>query len=378
MAAPAFNQQGFDAVLQQMGQMANTIQQLQQANQALQQGGGGAPPAAAAPRARHLPTTFFLGREQDDWTSFRRQFENINQFYGYEQQQGKIALFTCMKGQAAVAVADINHLDMALAVNDVLQMYELKFLPPAASKMARVRFNQARQEGKEDLLSYHGRMRALWMRAYPGPNQPEAMLIERFIRGIQRQVIRTAVDRANPADYDAALAAAQHEKSVQDQEQYHTTGHMPGLKTNLGADAMDIGALTLEEQEKPGDINAVTPQTQCYNCKGYGHIQSKCWKRKMIAEVAEVHAALPQGKTTPNKRVSFIIRNRNAAPRRDPRREAERRTTGNGGERKQYVRRFLNEICEILGEEEDEPDDDDTDPEGGQNEEESGDEQPDF
>jgi hypothetical protein len=189
-----------------------------------------------------------------------------------------------------------------------------------------------------------------------------------------------AVDRANPADYDAALAAAQHEKSVQDQEQYHTTGHMPGLKTNLGGEPMDIGALTLEEQEAPGDINAVTPQTQCYNCKGYGHMQAKCWKPKRAADISEVHALPAKAKPTGNgnKRVAYIIRNRNAAPRKDPRKQGDQRG-GGSGERKQYVRRFLNEICELLDDEDEDEDHEEDDPgPEDQPKDESGDDQPDF
>jgi hypothetical protein len=202
-----------------------------------------------------------------------------------------------MKGAAAIAVTDVDHLDNATDLAALLVLYEAKFLPPAASKVARAKFSQAIQQNGEEILNFHGRVNALWARAYPGGGMPEGIKTEKFIQGLRRQGIRVAVNRANPATYDEALVAAQHEKSVLDQEHYHTTGNLPGLKNiqavNNAGEPMDINALMQEEDEE--GINAITPQTQCYFCKGFGHITSQCSRRNMhgTPATAAVHAAVP-------------------------------------------------------------------------------------
>jgi hypothetical protein len=62
---------------------------------------------------------------------------------------------------------------------------------------------------------------------------------------------------------------------------------------NNAGEPMDINALMQEEDDE--GINAITPQTQCYFCKGFGHITSQCSRRSVYGApiTAAVHAAVP-------------------------------------------------------------------------------------
>ena len=74
-------------------------------------------------RPRPLPSnTTYGGKDEEDWVTFRDNFYNIVLFYEYNDQQGKRALRACMKGAAALSVAQIDHENPAQSLNDLLDV----------------------------------------------------------------------------------------------------------------------------------------------------------------------------------------------------------------------------------------------------------------
>ena len=235
------------------------------------------PPPPGPPRNPRLPNLRYDGKEEDDWTSFREAFVNNSRFHGYSDQQAKWALKSCMKGPAFLSIQGLDHEDDQLSATDLLNAYEAKFMPLAASDLSRARFETATQEAKEHLLQWHGRLQMLFVRAYGGHGQAmgEAMLIRAFARGIRNRRIREHVLRSQPATYDAALGSAQTEQAVLDSANY-IPGSAPPFATNIAGQSQ-AGHGANQGRGEPMEIGAMgTGKIQCHTCHLFGHIARDC------------------------------------------------------------------------------------------------------
>ncbi len=91
----------------------------------------------------------------------------------------------------------------------LLNLYEQRFLPAAASDIARVTFRQASQKEDEPILAWSSRLRLLNSRAYP--NMPAADqetntdLIEAFVVRLNNKVTADRIWNRRPDTYAQAL-----------------------------------------------------------------------------------------------------------------------------------------------------------------------------
>lgn len=203
----------------------------------------------------------------DDWIVFRRHFENTAALNGFSDEQKRYALAGAMSGKAALATLDIEVGRFGADYPTIVSEYAARFIPAAASQLARAEFDGVRQGPKEKVLDYHGRLRALYNRAYPD-NRDDVLLIRKFILGLRRKELRLQAMRTYPETYADALNVAQNEASVQ---------QMVSL-TELGAAAqvsepMEIGAI-----DRPSSEGKKGP---CHHCGRAGHWKRECyeWKR---------------------------------------------------------------------------------------------------
>jgi len=257
-----------------------------------------AAPAADAPRNPRMPNLSFEGKDNDDWMSFRAAFINACNFNRYTDQQAKFALLGCMRGSAFLTVANIDHQYFGNHYVDLLDEYELKFLPPAASDLARTRYETATQGAKESVLEWHGRLRMLHTRAY-GNEGNESQLIRAFSHGLRSRKVKENLLRAQPRTYDDALNVAQTEQAVQDSMNF-IPGSVPSFATTIagqkprrkdGAEPMDIGAI------------GATGRRLCHTCHADDHLAKDCKLMKKSDVVAAKGAANLGNKTTyPNKK----------------------------------------------------------------------------
>jgi hypothetical protein len=229
---------------------------------------GGAAPAAAgvvgAPFVvaagggrRILPRITFANTDKEDWLSFKESFLNFCRFQRYANDDAKWALKSCMQGSALLSITAFDHEDADENINALLIRYEAKFLPPAASGLARTHYEAAKQGSKESLLSYHGRMATLYARAYPN-TALGAPTIRHFINGLRTTRMKEFVARSNPVTWDEVLNAAQSEQAI-----------VESVKPLTADDAMEI--------------NAMDRQTvRCHHCDRVGHVRSECalWKKE--------------------------------------------------------------------------------------------------
>ncbi|CAM6055110.1 unnamed protein product [Sphagnum tenellum] len=169
-------------------------------------------PRPALTPVPRLPSVTYEGKDNDDWHSFRKSFLLIARFQRYTDEEAKLALLACMRGQAFLAVATIPVEDPAMTLENVLTICDERFLPPAASDRARSRYETCVQGPKEEVINYHSRMFTLYCRAYPdnvGGNYQQ--LIRDFTRGLNRKRLREQVLRTSPQTWPDALNAAQRE-----------------------------------------------------------------------------------------------------------------------------------------------------------------------
>jgi hypothetical protein len=307
-------------------------------------GGFAAPAPLAAPRGPpRMPNLVYEGKETDDWVSFRQAFENVTRFYAYDQEHAKWALKSCMRGVAFLTVSSIDHEDPDETLTDLLEDYEAKFMPPAASDLARARFETAVQGPKEVILQWHGRLLLLWTRAYGGGGHrddvAEAILVRTFARGLRVKAVREHVLRTQPANYNAALNAAQTEQAVIDSGSYipgsnpsfanNIGGHgSGGAKNHGGAEPMEIGA-----------INATGNKVQCHTCHLFGHIARECTLMKKpqgakggaAATTGGAAGAAARGGARPKTRPDGPVKGKGETDKKGPRRG-----------------RFINAIAEAL------------------------------
>jgi hypothetical protein len=99
---------------------------------------------------------------------------------------------------------------------DMLNLYESRFLPPAAGLLAAAQFQMAAQMDGEQIATWHERLRSIFKRAFPGANiQGSRLLINKFTLKLANATIRQWTHRANPATYNAAMKAASNEAASQ-------------------------------------------------------------------------------------------------------------------------------------------------------------------
>jgi len=226
--------------------------------------GGAAAPAAGFQRVKALPRFCFEGKVDEDWLSFRDMFRNYARFGGYTEAEAKSALNLCMRGTAQRAVSAIDPLNPALSYDNMVLQYEAKFLPASASALARTQYEEARQGPKEPILTYHGRLQTLLLRAHPDLTVDATVFVRKFITGLYSKPVRTQVLRMDPQTYTAALNAAQAEHAVLEQG-----------KVNPMTDVTSAGDGRGPYQSM--DINAIDIATAvCHNCQKVGHLQRDC------------------------------------------------------------------------------------------------------
>jgi len=231
---------------QRLATADNVIQQLTarlatlEANPAPQQP---AAAAAAAPPRKWMPVPKFGNRQDEDWLTYRQQFEHITSLNQMTENEIKLALAGSITGSAAATISDIQVNDPTKNGAGLLDAYEARFLPASASELAKVTFEAATQMPKETALSFHGRVRNLYNRAYTRDRNEEHMT-RRYILGLRSKEVREMVMRARPQNYEAALYAAQNENAVR---------HVTTL-TQIGARVPQGGITTGDE---PMEVNAV-------------------------------------------------------------------------------------------------------------------------
>lgn len=154
-----------------------------------------------------------------EWKTWRENFETIVEINGWEPARTKREIKAAMLEEAAVLTQDIaiRADDAAFTVQELLDAYEARFVPPAASALALAEFQAAKQEAAETAVKFHSRLRGLFIRAYPNQAAQANVnvdLINNFTQRLRHPDTQMFCLSQNPATFAAALTLAQQHESA--------------------------------------------------------------------------------------------------------------------------------------------------------------------
>ncbi len=202
-----------------------------------------------------------------DFTLWRLNFTRMAATQQWNDTTARQMCAYAMRGRAQKSVQRIPVVPnpYSRTLEDLLNQYEERLLPPAQMQASANLFENARQAPKEDLITWHNRVFDLYARAYPrAPYIDHTRLIRVFTKGLRSTRIRDAVVRANVNHYDHALAEALNEESVvyYDQAQVHTVNTIQG---ECPDDVQDPSINVLDKS-----------QMKCHRCGKPGHFKQEC------------------------------------------------------------------------------------------------------
>ena len=174
---------------------------------------------AATKRKARRPEIYSSG-DPLEWITWRRNTTRILTLNGWDDAdnlaRAKNEIRVSITGQADVVAADIQPID-GETVEALFNRLQARFCPAAQTQNARVAYEQASQSPNENILGFHGRLRALFVRAHPdlaAGIENNVMLIRKFILGLIDADVKQWTLSADPATYAAALETAQNRAAV--------------------------------------------------------------------------------------------------------------------------------------------------------------------
>ena len=268
---------------QQNAALVQRIQQLEQ--------------QGAQRRQRNHKFRTFGNTEEEDWLTAKEHFRNTHLLNNFTDAEGKLALAAAMVGDAALAVRDIGQGGVGRTFDDQLEVYEARFLPAAASEIAKAQFEALKQARGESALRYISRGRSMYYKAYPDElERNEAYLTRHLMLGLYDSNLRVQVMRTHPVTTNQLLEAAHDETAVISMNKYVNNGRQ------AGAVPMEIGALNGAggkgaaaaaaaggNAAAKGQGGEKKKRVRCFYCGFHGHIKKDC--NKLAADLKKGNPA---------------------------------------------------------------------------------------
>ena len=236
----------------------------------------------------------FSSGEGVEWLTWRNHFEKVAQINVWDDARKLLEIQAAMGGKAAQQVAGVEPVMPAAGVvhttpPEFLDIYQNRFLPPAASRMARSTFDVAKQEPSEDVLTWHARIKSHYRRAHPNDENWETSnnLIDRFVLHLADSEVAKYVFDHQPANIDAALEHAQNKTANQASFTHQRTGRAAHHLMINSVEAMEeINFATKPSSDKKN--------LDCWCCGSKDHMRSDCPDFKRQKEYwAKYYGATP-------------------------------------------------------------------------------------
>ena len=151
--------------------------------------------------------------------------------------------------------------------DDMIRQFEGRFITQAGAKLAQQEFRKAKQMPDETILQFHGRLRTMFLRAYPGAavdgDGLAQLLRETFIWGLEQRKITEYVSDSQPDTYAECLDKAQEKKAT-------LVGFEEARERRTGRSGLH--AL----KQPPASEEASGGERACYGCGQSGHFMRDC------------------------------------------------------------------------------------------------------
>ena len=237
-------------------------------------------PAAPPPPARRKLADL-TSSDPSDWLAWRDHFEEVRAINGWnDHARCRREIAASIMGEVRLLLRDIpTGADVvpALPYTELLNAYEARLMPQAASDLARSRVREARQEEDENLTHWHARCRQLFIRAYPGLAAADLEvsrdLIDIFARGLINTTVKRQTMRVRAATYALAFQAASNETACE--EEFNPAA---AVKKEPGIHAMNRGGAKGGRSGRGGAASAGRDIT-CFRCGNRGHNKKDCYSK---------------------------------------------------------------------------------------------------
>jgi hypothetical protein len=126
-------------------------------------------------------TAKFTSAKGTEWLIWRRNFKQTTQINGCANERQQREAAAAMEGTAAEFTSYILPFFAGRAVVDMLNIYESRFLPPAAGQLAAAQFQTAVHMEGDQIATWHAWLRSIFERAFPSADiQGSRLLINKF------------------------------------------------------------------------------------------------------------------------------------------------------------------------------------------------------
>ena len=227
------------------------------------------------PSSKKLDT--FSSGDGVEWMTWRSNFEITARINEWTHRRQRREIAAAMVGAAKQFVADIPIGDADPVENSalLLDQYQLRFLPAAATDAARIAVREARQTEDETILAWHARLRSLFQRAHPALDaaglEVNVDLRDQFVLGMLDQDVVSKVWHQRPGSYGEALTMANNVSAGNAIIQSRATERpAPAIKREPNVNA-------LGDTDGGSAINKTGPPGGCWDCGG-NHYARDCPK----------------------------------------------------------------------------------------------------
>ena len=247
--------------------------------------------------------------EPEQFLIWRQNFADAAAVNEWGVNRAKVVARASLGGDAALLChsiplgADVGA--DAVTLNGLLDLYENRILTPAAGAMSESLFEAAVQTAGEPVSKFHGRLRSLYIRAYPArANDYEQRrdLIKKFLNGLHHPQVRLHAKAQVPATYTAAANAAEQYEAV-------LLSEKPSSSRGGAINSISINGNSLGDLEKQLDsMSSISAATHCIFCGRSNHLVNNCFSLQKLRALLEKFpgtAAMPpkggRGKNNKNK-----------------------------------------------------------------------------
>ena len=234
----------------------------------------------------------------ENWLTFKDNFLTTAALNEWKGERAKLKLKAAMRDEAAKAVQHIRF-PPSWTLQQALAAYEEVFVHPAGVELAQAELEKARKKSDETLLTFHTRLRYLFLRAYPNENPETSKKLKDLFATQLGSLAMSKELRTSPSyrqeSYTLLLTRAQDVEAT-----FKTL--QEAYRGNRGVNAIQLYEDDEEEDMDLPGINALAgangsrrhsgPSSgppRCHACDSEDHKVRQCPYGKKLLEAIRAH-----------------------------------------------------------------------------------------